>query len=214
MVPASSCPAAAHSPAPSHPHLAPPSLPPRSYGNESLFVLLRLYQYVYERMAAARSCALQVRQGGARPGQICVVNRMAWLCMCWFGFGWCAASAHSWLTGPPNRFPTIKQKASHVSFSTLGGDNQPVPDWTDAAGAVHTQVRLQCATGLGLLLGHAEHQATAPRQPGSLAGSCCDPEPCLLFAPTLGGSSCRPEPCPVLRHPPPAAVPGPGHLAD
>jgi hypothetical protein len=31
------------------------------YGNESLFVLLRLHQFVYERMRAARSCALQVR---------------------------------------------------------------------------------------------------------------------------------------------------------
>ena len=30
------------------------------YGNESLFVLLRLHQYVYERMKAARTCALQV----------------------------------------------------------------------------------------------------------------------------------------------------------
>lgn len=39
-----------------------------SYGNESLFVLLRLYQYVYERMAAARSCALQVRLGGLAGG--------------------------------------------------------------------------------------------------------------------------------------------------
>ncbi len=27
-----------------------------------------------------------------------------------------------------------------MSFSTLGGDTQPVPDWTDAAGSVHTQV--------------------------------------------------------------------------
>lgn len=44
----------------------PPTLACCSYGNESLFVLLRLYQYVYERMAAARSCALQVRSG--RPG--------------------------------------------------------------------------------------------------------------------------------------------------
>jgi paired amphipathic helix protein Sin3a len=67
------------------------------YGNESLFVLLRLYQYVYERMAAARSCALQ--------------------------------------------------KASHVSFSTLGGDTQPVPEWTEAAGTVHTQF-LDLATSL------------------------------------------------------------------
>ncbi|PSC76597.1 Paired amphipathic helix isoform C [Micractinium conductrix] len=29
------------------------------YGNESLFVLMRLHQFVYERMHAARSCALQ-----------------------------------------------------------------------------------------------------------------------------------------------------------
>ena len=42
----------------------------------------------------------------------------------------------------PPASPHPKQKASHVSFSTLGGDTQPVPDWTDAAGAVHTQVRI------------------------------------------------------------------------
>lgn len=38
-------------------------------------LLLLLHQYVYERMAAARSCALQVRHGGARPGQACGVNQ-------------------------------------------------------------------------------------------------------------------------------------------
>lgn len=40
---------------------------PILYGNESLFVLLRLYQFVYERMHAARTCALQVGcRGGGR----------------------------------------------------------------------------------------------------------------------------------------------------
>ena len=37
------------------------------YGNEPLFVLLRLHQFVYERMRAARSCALQVRPQQPRP---------------------------------------------------------------------------------------------------------------------------------------------------
>lgn len=38
------------------------------YGNESLFVLLRLHQFVYERMHAARSCALQVGSVGCGLG--------------------------------------------------------------------------------------------------------------------------------------------------
>lgn len=42
---------------------------PILYGNESLFVLLRLYQFVYERMHAARTCALQVGCRLARAGR-------------------------------------------------------------------------------------------------------------------------------------------------